>query len=170
MNGLRNRGARVSVDSSVTWRGGFYPPSTPALFVYSRLTQPRRAGLCSLHELECEELLPCVPAPLGVYYSEDLVTRKQESLHTRDKAEAYRLIATKNETDQQPAFSLYLARVYWKAGDPATATRTWHQRSFPPLSDHHSMIWNLGHDSLPKLVGRFANDRRSNWEDRDTHR
>jgi len=61
----------------------------------------------------------------GTYYSEDLETKKQESLHTRDKQEAYRLVAAKNETQTAPAFSLHLARVYWKIGDPAAATRTW---------------------------------------------
>ncbi|HVM51130.1 MAG TPA: tyrosine-type recombinase/integrase [Candidatus Acidoferrum sp.] len=61
----------------------------------------------------------------GTYYCEDLVTKKQQSLHTRDKDEAYRLVAAKNETEKLPAFSLHLARVYWKAGDPAAGTRTW---------------------------------------------
>jgi hypothetical protein len=53
------------------------------------------------------------------------VTKKQTTLKTRDKAEAYRLVAAKNETEDAPAFSLQLARVYWKAGDPAAAKRTW---------------------------------------------
>lgn len=61
----------------------------------------------------------------GTYYCEDRQTGKQETLRTRDKAEAYRLVAARNETEQQPAFSLHLARVYWKAGDPAAASRTW---------------------------------------------
>lgn len=61
----------------------------------------------------------------ATFYCEDLVTKKQESLKTRDKDEAYRLVAAKNETEEAPAFSLHLARVYWKAGDPAGATRTW---------------------------------------------
>lgn len=61
----------------------------------------------------------------GTFYCEDLVTKKQESLKTRDKDEAYRLVAAKNETEDAPAFSLHLARVYWKAGDPAAAKRTW---------------------------------------------
>ena len=63
--------------------------------------------------------------PWGVYYYQDLVTGKQETLKTRAKNEAYRLVAAKNETNQAPAFSLHLARVYWKAGDPVGATRTW---------------------------------------------
>lgn len=63
--------------------------------------------------------------PWGVYYYEDLQTGQQETLKTRDKAEAHRLVAAKNETAAAPAFSLHLARVYWKAGDPAAASRTW---------------------------------------------
>jgi integrase len=65
--------------------------------------------------------------PWGVYYYEDLQTGKQETLKTRDKAEANRLVAAKNEHEEAPAFSLHLARVYWKAGDPAAAKRTWQQ-------------------------------------------
>jgi hypothetical protein len=61
----------------------------------------------------------------GTYYCEDLVTKQQTSLKTRKKGEAYRLVAAKNETEEAPAFSLHLARVYWKAGDPAAAKRTW---------------------------------------------
>ena len=61
----------------------------------------------------------------GTYYCEDLVTKTQISLKTRNKDEAYRLVAARNETEDAPAFSLHLARVYWKAGDPAAATRTW---------------------------------------------
>jgi integrase len=61
----------------------------------------------------------------GTFYCEDLVTKKQTTLKTRDKDEAYRLVAAKNETEDAPAFSLHLARVYWKAGDPAAAKRTW---------------------------------------------
>jgi len=53
----------------------------------------------------------------GTYYCEDLVTKKQESLKTRDKDEAFRLVAAKNETEETPEFSRHLARVYWKAGE-----------------------------------------------------
>jgi hypothetical protein len=61
----------------------------------------------------------------GTYYCEDLVTKKQTTLRTADKDEAFRLVAAKNETEDAPAFSLHLARVYWKAGDPAAAKRAW---------------------------------------------
>ena len=63
--------------------------------------------------------------PWGTYYCEDLVTGKQETLKTSDKDEAYRLVAARNETQDGPAFSRQLARVYWKSGDPAAATRAW---------------------------------------------
>ncbi|HYG24024.1 MAG TPA: tyrosine-type recombinase/integrase [Verrucomicrobiae bacterium] len=63
--------------------------------------------------------------PWGVYYCEDLQTGKQETLKTRDKDEAYRIVAARNETEEAPAFSLHLARVYWQAGDPDAAKRTW---------------------------------------------
>ena len=63
--------------------------------------------------------------PWGVYYCQDNTTGKQETLKTRDKDEAFRLVAAKNENEEAPAFSRHLARVYWKAGDPTGATRTW---------------------------------------------
>lgn len=63
----------------------------------------------------------------GTYYCEDTQTGQQQSLATKDKQEASRLVHARNEGEQHPAFSLQLARVYWKAGDPAGATRTWQQ-------------------------------------------
>ena len=63
--------------------------------------------------------------PWGVYYCQDNTTGQQETLKTRDKDEAFRLVAARNEHEEAPAFSRHLARVYWKAGDPTGATRTW---------------------------------------------
>jgi integrase len=82
--------------------------------------------------------------PWGVYYCQDNTTGKQETLKTRDKDEAYRLVAAKNENEEAPAFSRHLARVYWKAGDPTGATRTW----------QHVM------DEIPKLK---SGDTRHRW-------
>jgi hypothetical protein len=48
------------------------------------------------------------PRPWGVYYYQDNTTGKQGTLKTRDKAEAHRLVAAKNEHEQAPAFSLHL--------------------------------------------------------------
>ena len=36
----------------------------------------------------------------GTYYCEDLVTKQQTSLKTRDKDEAFRLVAARNETEE----------------------------------------------------------------------
>ena len=63
----------------------------------------------------------------GTYYCEDTQSGQQETLGTKDKQEAMRLVHAKNEGQQHPGFSLQLARVYWKAGDPSGATRTWAQ-------------------------------------------
>src|ERR1039458_759235 len=57
----------------------------------------------------------------GTYYCEDLVTKQQTTLKTRDKDEAFRLVAARNETEDAPAFSLHLARVYLPARKPAAS-------------------------------------------------
>ena len=45
-----------------------------------------------------------------VFYGEDTTTGKQYSLHTRDRAEAGRLLNAKNEAERQPAINLQIAR------------------------------------------------------------
>jgi integrase len=96
----------------------------------------------------------------GTYYCEDLITKKQTTLKTRDKDEAFRLVAAKNEHDDAPGFSRHLARVYWKAGDPAGATRTWQHvmDEIPKLKDGetqhrwHTAIKDKAFDSIRNLV------------------
>ena len=61
----------------------------------------------------------------GNYYIQDNVTGKQQSLGTRDKVEARRLLHTRNEAASQPAMNLQIARAYLAAGDPKVASRTW---------------------------------------------
>ena len=61
----------------------------------------------------------------SVYYAFDNTTKKFESLKTRDKAEAMRLLVAMNEAGKQAAMNLSLARVYFKHSDPMTAQRTW---------------------------------------------
>jgi integrase len=98
--------------------------------------------------------------PWGVYYCEDLTTKKQETLKTRDKDEAYRIVAARNENEEAPAFSLHLARVYWKAGDPTGATRTWQDvmDEIPKLKTgetHHrwlTAIKDTALDTIRKVV------------------
>ena len=61
----------------------------------------------------------------SVYYAFDNTTKTFESLKTRDKAEATRLLLALNEAGRQPAMNLGLARVYLKHSDPLVSTRTW---------------------------------------------
>jgi hypothetical protein len=46
----------------------------------------------------------------GVFYSEDTTSRKQVSLHTKDKDEAQTLLHAKNESVRQPVLNLQIAR------------------------------------------------------------
>lgn len=60
-----------------------------------------------------------------VYWVQDNETRKQETLHTKDRAEAERLFNAKNEAHRQPVINLQIARAYLLVSDPGFATRTW---------------------------------------------
>lgn len=60
-----------------------------------------------------------------VFYVEDTTTGKQESLKSKDRTEARRLLAAKNEAHVQPALNLQIARAYLSASDPEIRTRTW---------------------------------------------
>jgi len=61
----------------------------------------------------------------SVYYAFDTLTRRFESLKTKEKPEAARLVTALNEACAQPAMNLSLARVYLKHSDPMVAQRTW---------------------------------------------
>ena len=61
----------------------------------------------------------------GVFYCEDTVTRKQESLKTKDEASALTLLHSKNEAFRQPYLNQQIALAYLSATDAAAAKRTW---------------------------------------------
>jgi len=61
----------------------------------------------------------------GVFYCEDTTTRKQTSLHTKDRDGALRVLHARNEAELQPAINLQIARAYLTASDPQVATRNW---------------------------------------------
>jgi hypothetical protein len=61
----------------------------------------------------------------SVFYAFDNVTKTFESLGTKDRDEAQRLVIAKNEALRQPAMNLGLARVYLRHSDPLVAKRTW---------------------------------------------
>ncbi len=54
----------------------------------------------------------------GVYYAHEHATGKQQSLGTRDRAEAARLLAALNESSHSQSMSLQIARVYLTASNP----------------------------------------------------
>jgi hypothetical protein len=59
------------------------------------------------------------------FWSHDGKTGKQETLRTKDKATAQRLLHAKNEAHQQPVLNLQIARTYLTASDPEIGKRTW---------------------------------------------
>ena len=61
----------------------------------------------------------------GVFYLQDSATGKQESLKTRDRNEAHRLLHARNEALAAPLLNVALARAYLSAHDQKMATRTW---------------------------------------------
>jgi len=61
----------------------------------------------------------------GIFFIQDRVTGKQESLKTRDGGATHRIFHAKNEAHQQPAINLQIARAYLMASDPLVAKRTW---------------------------------------------
>ena len=61
----------------------------------------------------------------GIYFLENRITKKQESLRTRDRVEATRLFHARNEAHQQPEINMHIAKAYLMAGDPAIVKRTW---------------------------------------------
>ncbi len=61
----------------------------------------------------------------GVFYLEDTQSKKQESLHTKNRAEALTLLHCKNEAHRQPVLNLQIARTYLSAADPEVTRRTW---------------------------------------------
>jgi len=61
----------------------------------------------------------------GMFYVEDTLTRKQESLGTKDRAEAAALLNARNEAVRQPQLNLHLAKAYLSGTDSGVSTRTW---------------------------------------------
>ena len=61
----------------------------------------------------------------GVFYVHDSETGKQESLGTRDRAEATTLLNARNESVRQPQLNLHIAKAYLAGTDSGVSTRTW---------------------------------------------
>ena len=63
----------------------------------------------------------------GTFYLEDTETRKQESLGTKNRAEATALLNARNESVRQPQLNLQIAKAYLAGTDSGVSTRTWQQ-------------------------------------------
>lgn len=59
------------------------------------------------------------------YYAQNNDTGEQESLRTKDKATATRLLNAKNESTMLMGSNLLVARAYMVATDPEMPKRTW---------------------------------------------
>jgi len=68
----------------------------------------------------------------GIYFCEDRQTGVQQSLRTKDKSEAVRLLNAKNEAQTDRGLALGIAKAYLNAADPSIARRTW-QYAFEEL-------------------------------------
>ena len=61
----------------------------------------------------------------GTFYVEDTETRKQESLGTKNRAEAMSLLNARNESVRQPQLNLQIAKASLAGTDSGVSTRTW---------------------------------------------
>lgn len=61
----------------------------------------------------------------GTYYAQNTATGSRESLGTKDRGEARKLLQAKNDSHAQPILSRELAKVYLQSQDPRFGERTW---------------------------------------------
>jgi hypothetical protein len=61
----------------------------------------------------------------GMFYAEDVETRKQTSLGSKDRKEALCLLHAKNESHRAPSLNLQMGQVYLSASDPFYIKRDW---------------------------------------------
>ncbi|HSI86576.1 MAG TPA: tyrosine-type recombinase/integrase [Candidatus Methylacidiphilales bacterium] len=61
----------------------------------------------------------------GIFYVEDCITGKQQSLRTTNRVAAERLLAGRNQSVEQPMLNRSMAKTYLSAKSPELTTRTW---------------------------------------------
>lgn len=61
----------------------------------------------------------------GIYYLQDKITGKQESLKTSDRAAAHRVVAGRNQSAELPMLNRTMARAYLTGKSPELSTRVW---------------------------------------------
>lgn len=60
-----------------------------------------------------------------VFWCQDNYTGRQQSLGTKDRGLAERLLHARNEAHEQPLINLQIARAYLLVSDPQIGKRTW---------------------------------------------
>ncbi len=86
----------------------------------------------------------------GTFYCENVASKHQESLCTKKRGEAERLVSARNEAASQPALNLQIARAYLSPQDPIATTRTW-----------QDVMDQMAHHGLPQSQERCARAFRS---------
>ncbi len=81
----------------------------------------------------------------GIYYAENVQTKRQISLRTRDLADAKVMLVAKNESARDSRISREVGFAYLSCADPQAKTRTWR--------------W-----VIDQLVGAKAGETRIRWE------
>jgi len=81
----------------------------------------------------------------GIFFIQDNLTGKQESLKTRDKNVAKQLFVARNEAHRQPAMNIQIAQIYLRHSDARLATRTWQ-------------------DVINQIIEAKSGDTRTRWE------
>lgn len=62
----------------------------------------------------------------GIFFIQDRVAQKHQSLRTRDPVAAQRLFNARNQAAEQPMLNVAMAKAYLSGASPEMATRTWY--------------------------------------------
>ena len=66
----------------------------------------------------------------GGYFQYDKQTKRQTSLHTKDRESAVRMINAANEKERLPMINRQIGMIYLASTDPEVANRTWNDVTF----------------------------------------
>jgi hypothetical protein len=102
-----------------------YAAANPAVVAHYRLTMSRARSVSFNPGVTVKERFKMFRRNGGMFYARDTATMSKESLGTKDRAQASRLVAAKNQAQEQPALNKGMAKVYLAAASPEFALRTW---------------------------------------------
>ena len=83
------------------------------------------AAVSNLTVMNKRYSLVCLSNRGGSFYCYDSTTKKRESLGTKNREEAERLLQARNDAERQPQMNMQLAQVYLRHSDSALSNRTW---------------------------------------------